>query len=103
MLIGFAAVLGAHVRAGDVVCRTGGEEFAVILPDADAVEARRCATRLVHAIRQASWAVAGPITASAGVAVAPADASTVAALFKTADECLLRAKAHGKDRVVQAR
>jgi PleD family two-component response regulator len=40
------------------------------------------------------------ITASAGVAVAPEDASTVAALFKAADDCLLAAKAQGKDRVV---
>jgi GGDEF domain-containing protein len=44
--------------------------------------------------------VAGPITASAGVAVAPGDAVTVATLFKAADECLLAAKAQGKDRVV---
>jgi PleD family two-component response regulator len=45
--------------------------------------------------------VPGSITASAGVAVAPDDAGTVAALFKAADECLLTAKAQGKDRVVQ--
>jgi PleD family two-component response regulator len=40
------------------------------------------------------------MTASAGVAVAPDDAGTVATLFKAADECLLTAKAGGKDRVV---
>jgi diguanylate cyclase (GGDEF)-like protein len=100
VLIAFGQVLEAHVRAGDVVCRTGGEEFAVVLPNADAAEASRAAERLVGAIRDATWTVAGPITASAGVAVAPVDAATVATLFKAADECLLAAKALGKDRVV---
>jgi diguanylate cyclase (GGDEF)-like protein len=100
VLTSFATVLSSHVRAGDVVCRSGGEEFAVILPNADDGEAARAAERLVTAVRAARWGVAGPITASAGVAVAPGDAVTVATLFKAADECLLTAKAQGKDRVV---
>jgi diguanylate cyclase (GGDEF)-like protein len=100
VLVAFAEVLSAHVRAGDVVCRTGGEEFGVILPNADEHEAARCAERLVGAVRDAVWSIAGPMTASAGVAVAPDDAGTVATLFKAADERLLSAKAMGKDRVV---
>jgi diguanylate cyclase (GGDEF)-like protein len=100
VLVAFGDVLAAHVRAGDVVCRTGGEEFGVILPNADEGEAARCAERLVRAVRDATWSIAGPMTASAGVAVAPDDAGTVATLFKAADERLLSAKAQGKDRVV---
>jgi diguanylate cyclase (GGDEF)-like protein len=100
VLVAFGEVLAAHVRAGDVVCRTGGEEFGVILPNADVGEAARCADRLVCAVREATWSIGGPMTASAGVAVAPDDAGTVATLFKAADERLLMAKAQGKDRVV---
>ncbi len=100
VLVAFGEVLAGHVRAGDVVCRTGGEEFGVILPNADEREAAHCADRLVGAVRDATWSIAGPMTASAGVAVAPDDAGTVATLFKAADECLLMAKASGKDRVV---
>ncbi len=100
VLVAFGEVLAAHVRAGDVVCRTGGEEFGVILPNADEREAAHCADRLVCAVRDATWSIAGPMTASAGVAVAPDHAGTVATLFKAADECLLTAKAKGKDRVV---
>jgi diguanylate cyclase (GGDEF)-like protein len=83
-----------------VVCRTGGEEFAVILPGADELEAARIAERLVGAVRAAPWTIDCVMTASAGVAIAPDDASTVTALFKAADDCLLAAKAQGKDRAV---
>jgi diguanylate cyclase (GGDEF)-like protein len=99
-LVAFGQVLAAHVRGGDILCRTGGEEFAVILPGADEDEAVGCTDRLVSAVRAADWALAGPITASAGVAIAPRDAATVTTLFKAADECLLAAKARGKDCLV---
>ncbi|QEC49195.1 diguanylate cyclase [Baekduia soli] len=99
VLVAFAAVLREGVRAGDVLCRTGGEEFAVILPGAGEVEAVEVAERLVAAVRTAAWGLPLPTTASAGIAVAPGDARSVAGLFRAADECLLEAKARGKDRV----
>jgi diguanylate cyclase (GGDEF)-like protein len=94
-----ADVLSASSRAMDVVCRAGGEEFAVVLPATDAEEAQRCAERLVAALRDAEPVAGRSITASAGVAVAPQDGTTADALFGTADDRLLRAKALGKDRV----
>jgi len=90
-----AGVLGDGVRAADVPCRTGGEEFAVILPGTDEREARHCAERLLDCIR-----TSGEIRVSAGVATAPSDGRTVAQLFQVADDRLLAAKAAGKDRLV---
>jgi diguanylate cyclase (GGDEF)-like protein len=95
-----ARVLTEQSRRADVVCRTGGEEFAVILPATDARETERCAERLVRALREADPpAPGGRLTASAGIAVAPQDGTTVDALFQAADDRLLHAKARGKDQV----
>jgi diguanylate cyclase (GGDEF)-like protein len=94
----FAVALAEEVRGGDVACRTGGEEFAVILPGTGAEEAARCAQRLLDAVRGTPAPAGVCITASAGVAVA-GEGDTVESLFRAADERLLRAKAQGKDRV----
>jgi diguanylate cyclase (GGDEF)-like protein len=102
VLRAFAGLLGDAVRGADVVCRTGGEEFAVILPGADAAEAVAAAHRVVAAVREADIGPSGRLTASVGLAVAPAEGDTVAALFRAADDRLLAAKAQGKDRAVTA-
>jgi diguanylate cyclase (GGDEF)-like protein len=93
-----AAVLRDGVRIADVPCRTGGEEFAVVLPATDEREARHCAERLLDRIRSS-----GDIRVSAGVATSPSDGRTVASLFQVADDRLLSAKAAGKDRLVGPR
>ena len=95
VLRNLAGVLRDGVRIADVPCRTGGEEFAVILPGADEAEARRCAERLIERVRGA-----GDVRVSAGIASAPDDGRTVAGLFQVADDRLLAAKAAGKDRLV---
>jgi diguanylate cyclase (GGDEF)-like protein len=96
----FADVLRAHVRASDVPCRTGGEEFAVILPATELDEAVASAERLLAATRAAKLGPDGVTTASAGVTAAPAEATSEDELFRIADDRLLLAKKAGKDRVV---
>ncbi|HEY6759687.1 MAG TPA: sensor domain-containing diguanylate cyclase [Baekduia sp.] len=103
VLRAFADLLREAVRGADVICRTGGEEFAVILPGADEDEAVTAAHRIVDAVRDGRLGPAGAITASVGLAVAPAEGDTVATLFRVADDRLLAAKAQGKDRAVTGR
>jgi diguanylate cyclase (GGDEF)-like protein len=100
VLRAFADQLREAVRGADVICRTGGEEFAVILPGADEEEAVTAAHRIVAAVRDGRIGPDGALTASVGLAVAPAEGDTVAALFRAADDRLLAAKAQGKDRAV---
>ena len=99
-LRGFARVLREEARVSDVVCRVGGEEFAVVLPNTAAHDATRVAVRVLLASRTASLRPDGrPLTASAGVAEAGVDGLAGSDLLRVADERLLQAKAAGKDRV----
>jgi diguanylate cyclase (GGDEF)-like protein len=95
----FADALRGQARASDLVCRVGGEEFAVILLDAPKRAAEAFAKRALAATRRIAVAGEGHLTASAGVATAPTDAQSIDELLRIADGRLLRAKADGKNRV----
>ncbi len=103
VLAGVARLLEAHVRAGDMACRLGGEEFALVLPDATLDVAQRRATALRAAIRglelRHRGRSLGGITASFGIALFPGHASDPGALLLAADRALYEAKAAGRDRV----
>jgi diguanylate cyclase (GGDEF)-like protein len=103
VLAGVAQLLQAHVRAGDMACRLGGEEFALVLPDATLDAAQRRAGELQAAIhglelRHRGRSLDG-ITASFGIALFPVHASDPDALLLAADRALYEAKAAGRDRV----
>jgi len=86
-------------RASDVLCRSGGEEFMMLLPDTGLEDASRVAERL-HQLMQASVeAVGRPVTLSFGVAHYPTTSSFPEQVLKAADEALYRAKNGGRNRV----
>lgn len=98
----FARVLVDGVRPEDLVCRYGGEEFLVVLPDCDLAAARTVVERIRTMMASAlSEAGLPPFTASVGVA-ASSQGAGFSAVVALADAALLRAKATGRDRVVVA-
>jgi diguanylate cyclase (GGDEF)-like protein len=93
-------VLGV-VRSADIACRVGGDEFAVILPEASLDEADQLYHRIQEAVSARPIGSAGRLYLSAGVAeLRPEDDAT--AFFQRADDALYRAKNAGKGRVVVA-
>jgi diguanylate cyclase (GGDEF)-like protein len=96
----FADVLRDQCRRDDVPCRTGGEEFCLLLPRTSTEEAGRVADRVVEAVRAAHLGPRRNLTVSAGVATSPDSCDDRELLIRRADEHLLRAKREGRDRVV---
>lgn len=96
-----ARQLREGVRSRDIVCRYGGEEFALILPGMDGAQATALAESLRKTIEEAGLSD-GSITISIGVA-SPNDQviHTVGELFRAADSALYRAKAQGRNCVVR--
>jgi len=90
-------------RAADIVCRYGGEEFAIILPETDLQEAEIFAQQLLEQVRETEFETnAGllKITLSVGVISTSARIfDNVDELFKAADDALYAAKHDGRDRV----
>jgi diguanylate cyclase (GGDEF)-like protein/putative nucleotidyltransferase with HDIG domain len=95
-----AQLMREGVRQIDAAARIGGEEFAVILPDADPTAAFVAAERLRCAVRDAFADAAVPITISFGIASRPQHAETAASLLRAADEALYGAKQSGRNRTV---
>ncbi len=96
----------ANVRAEDIVCRYGGEEFLVLIPDIEfqdllaradhLCQGVRTSVRIVHHAQTLS------ITISLGVASFPEHGNTVQEAMRSADQALYQAKKDGRDRVVSA-
>jgi diguanylate cyclase (GGDEF)-like protein len=78
-------VLVENVRGTDVVARQGGDEFSVLLPEADVDGATMLARRIEEALAAIEAADHAPVRASIGVAVFPRDGATPDDLLEKAD------------------
>jgi diguanylate cyclase (GGDEF)-like protein len=99
-------VLLARVRADDLACRYGGEEFTIILPGASLSATIKRAEALLTRIRTIKLTYEGKaldsISMSMGIAMYPDNGENNQALLRSADAALFRAKHNGRDRVETA-
>jgi len=101
----FAVRLASNVRAVDLPCRFGGEEFVVVMPETAIEDAERIAERIRLHVAGAPFRVSNgrevlSVTISIGVATTIGAGDTPEHLLKRADEALYEAKASGRNRVI---
>ncbi|MBI4959818.1 MAG: GGDEF domain-containing response regulator [Desulfovibrio sp.] len=101
VLVALARCMAAEVRVTDIICRFGGEEFMVIMPQSELEGALSCAGKLGHSIAEYDFGIGRRITVSLGVAqYQPGESSHT--LVRRVDTALYEAKGTGKNRVVTA-
>ena len=100
VLAELAEHLRAAVRSTDVVCRIGGEEFAVIIPSSHEAQAWALADRLTDRLAQGALDAAGRISVSIGIAQGPDHAANPRELVACAEAAMMTAKARGKGQAV---
>jgi two-component system cell cycle response regulator len=101
----FAVRLASNVRAIDLPCRYGGEEFVVVMPDTQLEDALRIAERIRLHVAGSPFRVMGgsellTVTISIGVAATCGALDKPDALLKRADEAVYEAKAGGRNKVI---
>ena len=103
VLVEFTRRATACLAGDEILARFGGEEFALVVPDASVAEATQLAESIRMAVRSQPVCFEGtqiPITVSIGVAEFPGDeASTANTLLESADQMLYLAKTSGRNKV----
>jgi diguanylate cyclase (GGDEF)-like protein len=92
-----------YLRKVDVVCRYGGEEFAIVLPATQGASAAAVANKLRRAVASHHFpGVPYPVTVSVGVSEFPSNGITRDDIVRAADAALYEAKEGGRNRVCLA-
>ncbi|UXI02021.1 sensor domain-containing diguanylate cyclase [Photobacterium sp. TY1-4] len=97
-----AELMRSHARQGDVLCRSGGEEFLIFLTDTDLEHTFKVAERLREAISAYEIPSVGKITVSIGIAHCTGEHAHVHDSIKRADSALYAAKSNGRNRTVRS-
>ncbi len=98
VLRAFGALLLRHLRASDVACRYGGEEFILLMPETTLAAAWRKAEHLRIDVETDAKPLQG-VTVSLGIAIFPDDGDNADTLIRSADGALYDAKRAGRNRV----
>ncbi len=96
----FADQMTRLTRIIDIPARLGGEEFALVLPEATRHDALLVAERLRRSVKGAFVDTAAPLTVSIGVTCFPDDGGSADDLLRAGDQALYAAKKLGRDRTV---
>jgi diguanylate cyclase (GGDEF)-like protein len=94
-----ASVITRNSRAETGICRYGGDEFAIVLPETPRAGALIYAERIRATVEVSVFPKNEPVTISIGLGVFPDDAETMEDLFKAADTSLYVAKDRGRNQV----
>lgn len=98
-----AQTLKQNVRATDIVCRYGGEEMSIILPNTGKGEAHSTALKICERVATRKFKLAGDkessVTISLGVSTFPFDGEDASTIIETADKRLYEAKHNGRNQV----
>lgn len=98
-----AQTLKKNVRATDIVCRYGGEEMSIILPNTGKDEAFSTAQKICERVASKKFKLAGDketnVTISLGVSTFPYDGDNAPAIIEAADKRLYNAKNNGRNQV----
>ena len=106
VLCQLATTLRGQLRASDLACRFGGEEFVVVMPGASLAEARERIEKIAASVRETPihlpHASLPPVTFSAGMAEAFRHGDYPESLLRAADQALYIAKADGRNCIREA-
>ncbi|HTR00679.1 MAG TPA: GGDEF domain-containing protein [Candidatus Acidoferrum sp.] len=103
LLVTVARALRSGLRASDIICRYGGDEFIAILPNCPADKALEAAERLRKAVANTSFDANGhriTTTVSVGLATYPTNVDDVSTLVAKADTSLFACKRSGGNMVM---